>query len=382
VVRRRIHHLNYAARGVQVACAALAGALIASACTSADSRVCKVHAVGEALTNAADEATYLGLAPSEELAVIDVQQIETDAGPQERCSGVLVDERHVLTAAHCAPDPGAELRLRFGSGTGAAKLEAHARVAAVNPDIDLMVLELSEPPGEDIGVVPLPVASALPAGFAAKSLVQLAGFGRAADGSSGQRGFSVEQVQRIADATIRVTAHGLGGACFGDSGGPLLVRGDDGRVYVLGILASGTTSCFGQDSYARVDALGEWLRDSDVAVSPSSPSAAQKPAFRAEGRCFDERAVWFSGGRLHAEVCEHGTRCGWSPARSGYRCVDRDEDPCMGIDDLGVCRQGIATNCRQGRLVDNPCADCDLACARSPRSGAATCIASRDAGAP
>lgn len=41
-------------------------------------------------------------------------------------------------------------------------------------------------------------------------------------------------------------------ACYGDSGGPLIVN-RNGTEYVTGVLSDGATDCSGMDNYTRVD---------------------------------------------------------------------------------------------------------------------------------
>src|SRR5262249_16431034 len=153
----------------------------------------------------------------------------------------------------------------------------------------------------------------------------------------------------VTDQNITVGSAELSGACFGDSGGPLLIRGDDGRAYTLGVLSTGTVSCIDSDSYVRLDPLAQWLiARGQLTDEPASPVPGEYERLGAEGRCFDERAVWFDAAGLHASVCSDDTACGWDRTVRGYRCVAATDDPCTGIDDVGRCEQGIARRCIGG----------------------------------
>jgi hypothetical protein len=175
-----------------------------------------------------------------------------------------------------------------------------------------------------------------------------------------------------------VSAGGRAGACFGDSGGPLLVRGDDGHARVLGVLSSGAAGCFGRDTYARVDRLWEWLAGASGAPVHEHREQAGLgyAALGTRGRCFDGRAVWTEQHSLRARHCPPGEPCGWSDKADGYRCVKAGA-ACAGVSDLGQCEEKSAVRCVRGRIEQNPCGACGFSCAHSPQTGAAICTASQ-----
>jgi hypothetical protein len=291
------------------------------------------------------------------------------------CSGVLVAERLVLTARHCAHDlEPSEIEVAFDAGEPGSRVLIGARLAAVHPVLDVMALTLDEAWDASIEVEPLPIAEVLPTGLGRGSLVQVGGFGADADGVVDRRGFLVEEVYELEPDALIVSAEGLGGACFGDSGGPLLARADDGSVRTLGLLAFGAASCFEKDHYTRVDGLADWAAEAGLDLRASNLPSGTHDRLGPEGRCFDGRAVWFEAGALRANVCSDGDTCGWSSLAQGYRCVAAEEDTCRGIDDVGTCHDGIAVNCVRGRIEENPCAVCGFDCRRSPKTGGPACL--------
>lgn len=332
-----------------------------------------VHA---ALTNGAERAAYLKLDPAEEQAVVKVL-IRVEPTLEEHCSGVVVAAGFVLTAKHCAHGLDAvQATVAFSPTDEDDAWETSATVAGVHAELDLMVLALDDETRRMASVTPLSIGSGTPTALRPGSLVQTAGYGLSADGVLGARAFLVEELRAVDEREMAVDAASLGGACFGDSGGPLLLRDDEGIARTFGILAFGSNDCFGRDHYTRVgDAVAAWLHE----ITGVDPRASAMPdaageVLGVEGRCFGEQAIWSEAGTIQSRVCAPPQACGWSGHARGFRCVEAKRDPCQGVSDVGSCIDETATQCVQGRLEKNPCAACGFACARSPRSGAPICL--------
>jgi secreted trypsin-like serine protease len=73
--------------------------------------------------------------------------------------------------------------------------------------------------------------------------------------------------------------HHTAGACFGDSGGPLLVAAPSGTLVDVGIVSHGYRDCSTRTPgvFTRVDAVGSWLRTWIAAYTPHQPPPAPAP---------------------------------------------------------------------------------------------------------
>jgi hypothetical protein len=187
-------------------------------------------------------------------------------------------------------------------------------------------------------------------------VAELAGYGITEEGTVGGLRFLTEAITALDPATITVAGFGATGACEGDSGGPLLVRGRDGSPRVVGVLTVGSASCTGADDYVRLDAVQGWMQATIGSGAPDDADCGTIPS--QQGRCLYGTAVWCSGMQLLAEHCMAGKECGWDGSQAGFRCVDSQSDPCDGVDSVGGCRDGAALSCRGGTLVRQTCAPC------------------------
>ncbi len=161
------------------------------------------------------------------------------------CSGLVVAADVVLTAAHCVPQ-GAAVKVHFRDPANAPVLldvAAIERHPDYHPDairtrersIDLALIRLSAPLPDRF--------KAAPTGAAAAAIVpgtpfRLAGFGLSKEGdprSSGQLRVAAV-VAREPLSKLLLWARGLsgsGGACTGDSGGPVFAQDSDTVVALM-----------------------------------------------------------------------------------------------------------------------------------------------------
>lgn len=158
------------------------------------------------------------------------------------CSGIVVRQDAVLTAAHCVPE-GAVVKAHYRDGETIALLDVAAvvRSPGFRPDairkrlrsIDLALVRLAKPLPPAFRPAVLGDGGAAPLGTA----YRLAGFGVRREGQADTSG-----TLRIAAAVAEAPrsdvllwsrdpeGHG-GGACTGDSGGPVVAQ--DGRVVAV-----------------------------------------------------------------------------------------------------------------------------------------------------
>jgi hypothetical protein len=279
------------------------------------------------------------------------------------CSGALIKENWVLSASHCNGfwSGGVFCVSKDGDHPDncVAIEEAHD-----HPNRDLSLIRLSQSAKVVLpGIEPIPLmVNPLGANWIGVR-AEAAGYGQQENGYSGERQFSAEDIVQLSEETVTIYADGESGACFGDSGGPLLVIASDGSTRVAGTLSAGDESCVGYDYYTRVDKVMDWITDRIGPIQAVGPQPCGKTTHVGHCNQSADRASYCGGDDfLHVDKCTDGRRCSWDLQQDGWRCVLEAQDPCIGITHWGQCEENILTWCDEGGLKQRNCGACNESC--------------------
>ena len=221
--------------------------------------------------------------------------VKIDSSRGELCTGVPIDRRVILTAAHCvirggrftvsALDEGMRRRQIRVVGLMAHESFLPGLTPSTQPGVDLAVLLLAEPlPGS---IVPAGLGGSM--GFG--DSLTISGFGLGQEGRSGSartlRQTSLTSAGSYTSGNsviVAVDALKLGqapgaGACKGDSGGPIM-RGASGELVGIVSWSSGPANqrvrsvCGGFTAITPVADHRAWITNATSALLASTPAAA------------------------------------------------------------------------------------------------------------
>lgn len=226
-------------------------------------------------------------------------------GDEVACSGVLISDRVVLTAAHCVvnvPNP-ANLTVFFGSSldqstslpasgipkvpagelVGVLDMRPHEDFTTETFDNDIGVVLLATPATDE----PLPLLSSFDESFVGQE-VRILGFGATSptDDTTGRKREGTARIIDYLDTTFALEPS-PSITCNGDSGGPALVS-VDGTELVAGVLSLG--NCETQSVETRVDAYADFIDEYLETTSVGSRAAGERcfyPENCASGVCLE-----------------------------------------------------------------------------------------------
>lgn len=241
----------------------------------------RVVSTGTKILNGTVDATLFNIDERQKMAVGAI----LDGRGKNFCTGTLVGDNIVLTAAHCvkgmSPDS-----IQFALGPNSASPKRVFDIAAIKtnplwngtPAHDNALLILYE--SATAYASPISINRERLSSSVIGYQVQNVGYGTTSTTSSvnTEKWWTAEPVVQLDEGAITVDGRQVSSVCKGDSGSPTLYRFANGSLRVLGTLHGGEVSCLGLDKYARADLDTGWLMSAGGTLSVVD-SAEQQQAY-------------------------------------------------------------------------------------------------------
>lgn len=183
------------------------------------------------------------------------QKQTTAIGKLNGCSGTLIHPNWIITAKHCYASVGDRFCIERDDFRYCIKINH-----VINHQYkDLSLLQIPDDFIFASNTIYIPIMTEEIDKSWVGNEAEISGYGLTEDGATNKKFFVVEEIIDIKDDNIIVDGKGESGACFGDSGGPLIIKNYDNTVRVAGVLNFGDTSCRNRDYYIRTDLNQDWI---------------------------------------------------------------------------------------------------------------------------